>query len=541
MNRDFNLRRYFSVFSISIIVVLTVILSCVVYLNQRTALIDFSISSSKVYADQLLHQIDESFRDVKLDMNEFLETDSAGSSLKIIDNIVRHHIHASQDVVKFKIFNKNGLTTYSTDPTTVGIVNTSPYLKRALRGETTSQLVRRFTPFKSDTTETGRTYNMDLLEVYVPIYETPRGTRGERVIGAFEIYKDESALFGLMRRQFAKVPVLLIFAMSVLYLLLQFVIGKADRIIRQQQGEIEKHNVELQEAQDKISESIDEVIEHESFHVRYDNDELLKCWEHKQCTKKDCPSYESNYLRCWQVAGTFCGGSVQGIFASKYGDCRKCDVFQHALGNRINSIGESFNNMMALLENKHHQLQLLNDRLNWLIDIDPLTQVGNRRSFQKRVENIHQLSLRYSRPYSIIMCDIDDFKVYNDLYGHQQGDYALITTSNIIEKSLRKTDELFRWGGEEFVIILPEQDMASALKVAEHLRVSMQSLAIEHKASEFQILTLSFGVSSSATEKIKHLSWESVLKEADDQLYRSKSEGKNCVYPKGRGEGTGSA
>jgi diguanylate cyclase (GGDEF)-like protein len=183
----------------------------------------------------------------------------------------------------------------------------------------------------------------------------------------------------------------------------------------------------------------------------------------------------------------------------------------------------------------------LNDRLNWLIDIDPLTQVANRRSFQKRVENIHQLSLRYSRPYSIIMCDVDDFKVYNDLYGHQQGDYALITASNIIEKSLRKTDELFRWGGEEFVIILPEQDIASALKVAEHLRISMQSLSIEHKTSDFHILTMSFGVSSNATEKIKHLSWESVLKEADDQLYRAKSEGKNCVYPKGLSEGTGSA
>jgi diguanylate cyclase (GGDEF)-like protein len=384
-------------------------------------------------------------------------------------------------------------------------------------------------------------YKIDLLEVYVPIYNKFHdGTQG-RVIGAFEIYKDQTALFGLMRQEFTKVPLLLIFAMSALYLFLQVVIRKADQIISEQKGKIGKHNAELREAQDKLSESIDEVIENESFHVRFTNNNLLKCWEHKKCTKKDCPSYESSDLRCWQIAGTFCGGYVQGYFATKFGDCRKCDVFAYALDNRINSIGESFNNMMVLFENKHQQLQLLNDRLNWLIDIDPLTQVGNRRSLQKRVEHVHQLSLRYGRPYSIVMCDVDDFKLYNDLYGHQQGDYALITASNIIEKSLRKTDELFRWGGEEFVIILPEQDIASALRVAEHLRVSMQSLAIEHKASEFHILTMSFGVSSSVTENIKHLSWESVLKEADDLMYRAKSEGRNCVYPKVLSEETGSA
>ena len=488
-----------------------------------------------------MHHIFTSFHEEKLDIYEFLKTDSPDSYVRIMDEIAKHRIYEYQDIVKFKIFNRKGNTIYSTDQSNIGIVNTSPFLKLALRGETASKLTRRFTPVNSDTSEMGKTYEIDLLEVYVPIYmESHDGTKGE-IMGAFEIYKDQTPLLGLMKQEFIKVPLLLIFAMSALYLFLQVVITKADRIISEQRDEIEKHNAELREAQDKISESIDEVIEHESFHVRYENKNLLKCWEHKKCTKKDCPSYENDHRRCWQVAGTFCGGTVQGYFATKYGDCRKCDVFKHALDNRINSIGESFNNMMALLENKHHQLQLLNDRLNWLIDIDPLTQVANRRSFQKRVENIHQLSLRYSRPYSIIMCDVDDFKIYNDLYGHQQGDYALITASTIIEKSLRKSDELFRWGGEEFVIILPEQDIASALKVAEHLRVSMQSLSIEHKASEFHILTMSFGVSSNATEKIQHLSWESVLKEADDQLYRAKSEGKNCVYPKGLGEETGSA
>jgi diguanylate cyclase (GGDEF)-like protein len=236
-------------------------------------------------------------------------------------------------------------------------------------------------------------------------------------------------------------------------------------------------------------------------------------------------------LRCWQVSGTYCAGKVQGVFAQKYGDCRKCDVYMHAFGDRLNMIGESFNNMMILLESKHLELHNVNDKLNKLIDIDPLTQLGNRRSFQKRIEYVHQMSLRYRRPYCLLVCDVDGFKVYNDTYGHQKGDNALILISHAFRESIRKTDEIFRWGGEEFVIILPEQDLSSALNAAEHIRASIESVGIEHEGVESGVVTLSIGVACNAFENVKSISWEKVLKQADDEMYRAKSGGRNRVLP----------
>ncbi len=251
----------------------------------------------------------------------------------------------------------------------------------------------------------------------------------------------------------------------------------------------------------------------------------------KDCKQIGCPSYKAENLRCWQVAGTFCGGRVQGYFAQKYGDCRHCEVYQNAFKDRISLIGESFNNMMVLLENKHSEMKKLNEKLNIMIDTDPLTETGNRRSFQKRIESIHLMALRYNHPYSIVICDVDNFKTYNDTYGHQKGDYALISRANAMKTSIRRTDEMFRWGGEEFIIILPEQNLQSAVRVAETLRQSAEALGIPHLISSSGVLTISVGVACNIAENVKFISWENVIKQADDELYRAKGAGKNCVFP----------
>jgi len=298
---------------------------------------------------------------------------------------------------------------------------------------------------------------------------------------------------------------------------------------------IDRYNFELEESQNLISESINEVITHEGFHIRCSNDHLLECWVHKACTKTDCPSYQSKNLRCWQVAGTFCGGEVQGVFARKFGDCGKCDVFQHACENRIKRIGESFNNMMTLLEGKHRDAQRLNERLNELANIDHLMQIGNRRYFNTRIEAMHQFALRYHRCYSVIICDVDNFKFYNDTYGHQKGDYVLIAISNLFKESLRTSDEIFRWGGEELIILLPEQNIVDALKVADNLRKATVDMAIEHEKNNPKVVTVSSGVATFGTGMIKDLGWEAVIKAADDALYKAKTGAKNCVYAANEG------
>ena len=311
--------------------------------------------------------------------------------------------------------------------------------------------------------------------------------------------------------------------MGVIFMFLH---KKADKIINRQNVEIASYNSDLKEAQKKIIESIDQVIERGSFNARFQSGQLLKCWEFKNCEKTECPCHKSDNLRCWQVAGTFCSGDVQGFFANKYGDCSECEVYKYAFKDKFNIIGESFNNMMTLLENKHQELEQLNQKLNRIVDIDPLTQIGNRRSFHKRMQSIHMMALRYSHPYSIIVCDVDNFKLYNDTYGHQKGDYVLISIAKAMKASVRKTDEIFRWGGEEFVIILPEQDSPSALRVAENVRASIELLNIEHTGNEPQSVTVSCGVSSNSAG---HISWERILKSADDALYMAKEAGRNCV------------
>jgi diguanylate cyclase (GGDEF)-like protein len=317
--------------------------------------------------------------------------------------------------------------------------------------------------------------------------------------------------------------------MGTLFFLLHAIVKKADRIISRKNEEIDNYNRTLEQSQMRIKESINEVIEHGSFHVRFQGTDLLKCWDVNKCKHTKCPSHNSDNLRCWQVAGTFCEGKVQGVFAQKFGDCRKCDVYRHAMGNKVGMIGENFNNMMTLLQNKHAELENANIKLNELVDIDPLTQIGNRRSFQKRIESTHLLSLRHNHPYSVLICDVDKFKKFNDTYGHQKGDYILISIANKIKASMRKSDEVFRWGGEEFVVILPEQNIHTAIKVAENLRAEVQSLGMELAGSEWKVVTVSIGVACIFSDEVKAVSWEKVLKKADDALYRAKAEGRNRV------------
>lgn len=529
--QTFNLLRYFSIFSIGIIMVLTIMLSILVYKNQKSVLIAYSISSVKDFAQQLNYRLHEDFIDENFKQYGQLRIDKKSPYYQKLDEIAKKYLNSFRDIKKFKIYDLSGTVVYSTNPEDVELVNHSVKLKDALKGGIATDLTERVTPLKDDTVEKGKEFQFDVLEVYVPIYDNDDNSANGKIIGVFETYNDVSFLFNLMRTEFYKVPLLLIFSMSVLYLFLHMVVRKANSIINTQNEEIIVYNCELEETQKRIKTAIDAVIENESFHVRFHSNNLLKCWETKNCTQSGCPSYKSENLRCWEVSGTFCGGKPQGYFAQKYGDCRHCEVYQSAYRDRINMIGESFNNMMVLLESKHLQLQKLNEKLNVLIDTDHLTGVGNRRSFQKRMESIHLLSLRYNHPYSIIICDVDNFKSYNDTYGHQKGDYALVSIANVMKASIRRTDEIFRWGGEEFIIILPEQNLHSALRVAENLRVTIESLAIAHSGSRSGSLTVSAGIACNIAENVKYIGWENIIKQADDELYRAKAAGKNRISP----------
>lgn len=128
-------------------------------------------------------------------------------------------------------------------------------------------------------------------------------------------------------------------------------------------GELATQNEDLAKATKKISQLISSAERRRSFSVRFDNPGLAKCWEVKECSYIDCPSYKSENLRCWQVAGTHCGGEVQGVFAQKFGKCEKCEVYKMARSGSLAGLGEAFNNMMAMLEQQVEEQRQLQEQL----------------------------------------------------------------------------------------------------------------------------------------------------------------------------------
>ncbi len=161
--------------------------------------------------------------------------------------------------------------------------------------------------------------------------------------------------------------------------------------------------------------------------------------------------------------------------------------------------------------------------------IDSLTGVANRRYFSERILEEFNRSRRKNEPLSVLMCDIDNFKGYNDNYGHTAGDKCLSLVAQTIKNSIRRSSDFCaRYGGEEFVIILPETDNNGAIKVAKKVLGNIRKLAIKHNTSEpLKIITMSIG-SATAFEKTLE-SHEELVKQADTALYLAKKNGKNRV------------
>lgn len=190
--------------------------------------------------------------------------------------------------------------------------------------------------------------------------------------------------------------------------------------------------------------------------------------------------------------------------------------------------GERILNLEKDLNEKNEKLLALNSKLEELACIDPLTEIGNRRSFYTAIEKIHHRACRYGRESGIIMCDLDYFKAYNDIYGHVSGDHVLKTVAQSIRHILRASEETFRFGGEEIVVVLPDQNLDCSLVAAERIREHIESLGIEHKGSPKGVITVSCGVSVFERE-CEDVKWEGVLERADKALYMAKSLGKNLV------------
>jgi diguanylate cyclase (GGDEF)-like protein/PAS domain S-box-containing protein len=163
----------------------------------------------------------------------------------------------------------------------------------------------------------------------------------------------------------------------------------------------------------------------------------------------------------------------------------------------------------------------LENALQIMAVTDKLTGTCNRQRFDEILLSEMERSRRYNISLSMIIFDIDLFKRVNDTYGHQRGDGVLQEIARIVKENIRKTDHFCRWGGEEFIVLSPETELANAAGVAEKLRI----LIAEHPFEGIPRQTISFGVTQFHTEDTA----TSLVKRADDALYRAKGKGRNRV------------
>jgi len=163
-----------------------------------------------------------------------------------------------------------------------------------------------------------------------------------------------------------------------------------------------------------------------------------------------------------------------------------------------------------------------------LVGLDGLTNIPNRRDFELTLANEMNRAKRYKQPLSVVMCDVDYFKLFNDCYGHVEGDECLRMVATALDNSLKRGgDYVARYGGEEFIIILPNTTAEQAVKITEKARLAVMNLAIEHQDSKVNsVVTMSFGIASvSLAEKDK----VDIVSIADEYLYLAKEQGRNRV------------
>jgi diguanylate cyclase (GGDEF)-like protein len=170
------------------------------------------------------------------------------------------------------------------------------------------------------------------------------------------------------------------------------------------------------------------------------------------------------------------------------------------------------------------ELNSINKSLQILATMDSLTGVFNRRTILESLEKELHRSRRYKNVFGIIIMDIDFFKIINDTYGHQTGDKVLRSVCDNIGANIRVNDVIGRYGGEEFLIIMPETDTNHAAKAAEKLRWAIESKPVLPENTQVKV-TASFGVSSYRQNDDTKI----IITRIDNALYESKKNGRNCV------------
>jgi diguanylate cyclase (GGDEF)-like protein len=260
------------------------------------------------------------------------------------------------------------------------------------------------------------------------------------------------------------------------------------------------------------------------------------CYEYFHCHDTTCGAYGAETARCWQLSGNTSRGRIRKNYIEKLDDCLSCELFTPVGIYALNISREymplekvDMDACMRLLDAAGLAVSnaLLYEKTLGLSKIDGLTGLKNHREFKEAFETELRRAKRYGRKFSLMMLDIDDFKLYNDAHGHPQGDILLAKISTLIKENLKETDVVARYGGEEFAVLLLETPKEEAFTVAERLRLLIDWCKFPNEESQpGGKVTISVGVSGYPDDGEDI---DTVLAVADSALYRAKRGGKNMV------------
>jgi diguanylate cyclase (GGDEF)-like protein len=193
----------------------------------------------------------------------------------------------------------------------------------------------------------------------------------------------------------------------------------------------------------------------------------------------------------------------------------------------IEGLQERNRELEELVEARTRALEEANTKLEALSNTDGLTSIANRRGFDRALAQEWSRAQRGGTPLTLVMVDFDHFKHFNDHYGHVTGDDCLKVLARALAQARRAGELVARYGGDEFVILLPDTSSHEALRAAQRIRRDVRSLAVPHAETAAGIVTVSLGVASLVPSE-QHV-FDDLLRQADAALYRAKKSGRDCV------------
>ncbi len=457
------------------------------------------------------------------------------------------------DLSKIKVFNASGEILYSTDTADIGKVNDKEYFHTVVAsGDNYTDLVKTVPSSRG-----GVVTKLDMVQTYIPVME------GDRFIGAFEIYSDITEGKARLDNTMLYASVIPFTASGSFMLLILVLLRRAcndvqqrrsaeeelrrhrdnlETLVLERTGEVHQAHEALKQSENFLSTIFNSI--HDPFCI-FDRDyRIVKVNDAYARIKNKRPE---------DLLGTICYESMHG----RDSVCKGClvqktfdaghpfakdkmaflpdsseawfELYSYPIYDSSGStVTHVFEFTREITEKKLTEMERkrLIEELEQLSHTDALTGILNRRALALELEDEFNRAARYNKALSIIICDLDNLKKINDSLGHQAGDRALCHMADTLTSLLRAQDIAGRYGGDEFLVILPETDINGATSFAERFRAEVAASQFHFPGYQTVRITLSVGVCS-LSPYMKNI--EELVRPADEALYESKHSGRNTV------------